>query len=112
MRVGPQVDPPLVQVLEPPTILWADDKLTVRCMVTSDRDVNSVVLQRRTLNGQSLAPVDLEPGRGFNYRVELPLEELEGEVLLYGIEAKDELGQSGVWPTGYPTVRQSLCVPG
>ena len=112
VRVGPHVDPPLVQVLAPPTILWADDKLTVRCIVTSDRNLDSVVLQRRTLNGESLAPVDLELGRGFNYRVELPLEEFEGEVLLYGLEAKDELGQSSVWPTGYPAVWQSLCVLG
>ncbi len=112
VRVGPHVDPPLVQILPPPTILWADDRLTIRCMVTSDRDVNTVVLHRRTLNGESLTPVDLEPGRGFNYRAEVPLEEFEGEVLLYGLEAKDELGQSGVWPTGYPAVWQSLCVLG
>ena len=112
VRVGPRVAPPLVQVLEPPTTLWADDRLTVRCMVTSDRAVNAVVLKRRTLTGESLAPVYLEPGRGFNYRTELPLEELEGEVLLYGIEAEDELGQKGVWPTGYPTAWRSLCVQG
>ncbi|MCY3802393.1 MAG: hypothetical protein OXG46_12550 [Chloroflexi bacterium] len=112
VRVGPQVDAPLVQVLEPPTVLWAEDKLAIRCVVTSDRDIASVVVHRRNVNGDSLPPVELQPGRGFTYRTELPLEGLEGEVLLYGIEAKDELGQSGLWPTGYPTVWRSLCVPG
>ena len=112
VRVGPQVDAPLVQVLEPPTVLWTEDKLAIRCVVTSDRDITSVAVHRRNVNGDSLAPVELQPGRGFTYRIELPLEGLDGEVLLYGIEAKDELGQSGFWPTGYPTVWRSLCVPG
>ena len=110
VRVGPNVDPPLVQVLAPPTVLWSDDILTVRSIVTSDRELGSVVLHRRTLKGEPLGAVDLEPGPGFTFRVQLPLKEFEGEVLLYGLEAKDELGQKGVWPTGYPSVWQSLNV--
>ena len=40
--------------------------------------------------------------------MELPINELEGRVLLYGLEVKDELGQSGLWATGYPALSQSL----
>ena len=110
VTVGPDVDRPHVQVLAPPTVLWAHDQLTLRSIITSDRGLDTVVLHRLKLKGERLAPVDLEPGRGSNYRVDLPLDEYEGEVLLYGLEAKDELGQSAVWPTGYPAVWQSLIV--
>jgi len=109
-RVGRPVAPPLVQVLSPPSILWADDRLILRCIVTGDREVSSVKLHHRALDGRELPSLELRPGRGSTYRIEVPLRELAGQVLLYGIEAFDTYGQSGVWPTGHPTVSRSLSV--
>ena len=110
VHVGPESHPPLIQVISPPTVLWADDHLVVRAIVTSERDLAFVRLRYRTSSVQESHLQEFRKGRGATYRLELPLKGFAGQVLLYGIEAEDQSGHGSRWPTGYPAVWRSANV--
>jgi hypothetical protein len=110
VRVGLPVDPPHLQLISPPTLLWADDRLVLRAIVTGERRITLVRLHARLASGLELPVADFVHGRGATYRLELPLADLAGEVLLYGIEADDSAGGRAVWPIGYPARSASLSV--
>ncbi|MCY3802394.1 MAG: hypothetical protein OXG46_12555 [Chloroflexi bacterium] len=110
VRVGPGSSPPLIQVLAPPTVLWSDDRLAVKAIVTGERTITSVRLKLRTGHTRELPSLELKKGRGATFSIEVPLAELGGSSLQFGIEAVDVNDSMGVWPTGFPQVWRSLNV--
>ena len=112
VRVGPRSDPPLVQVLSPPSVLWSNDRLIVRAIVTGERAIASVRLKRRTAEDRELPTLELKRGRGATYRLEVPVADLGATSLEFGIEALDVNESTGVWPTGFPQVWRSLNIIG
>ena len=112
VRVGPGSDPPLVQVLSPPSVLWSNDRLIVRAIVTGERAIASVRLKRRTAEDRELPTLELKRGRGATYRLEVPVADLGATSLEFGIEALDVNESTGVWPTGFPQVWRSLNIIG
>ena len=110
VRVGPGSNSPLIQVLSPPTVLWSDDRLIVKAIVTGDRPVTSVRLKRRTFDARQLPSLEMQKGRGATFAIEVPLANLSGSSLQFGIEAVDVNNSTGVWPTGFPQVWRSLTI--